>query len=368
MKILIVINSMANGGAERVTANLGNHWALDGKEVVVLTLASQDLDFYKLEPAIKRIALNLPGDSSNSIIGLFRNFVRIKEIRRVIRETKPDIAIGMMATSGVNVALASWGLPVKTIACEHCYPPQHPMGTIRETLRKYSYHLLSGVTVLTNECKDWIEKNTRANKVVTLPNSVTWPMDVTEPQLIPGQVYTAGKKRLLAAGRLDRYKGFDYLLNAFSAIADKHPDWELAIVGEGSLRTDLEKQIKALNLGSRVFLPGRAGNVGEWYKAADLYVLSSRSEGFPMALVEAMAHGLTAACFDCDTGPRDIIRHEVNGLLAKPEDVPELANALDRLMSDDQLRAKLSAEAPKVKEEFSIERIAQMWGKLFSEL
>lgn len=368
MKILIVINSMANGGAERVTANLGNHWALTGNEVTVVTLASEEMDFYQLEPSIKRVGLNIPGDSSSTIVGLFRNVVRVRAIRKVLKELKPDIAIGMMATSGVNIALASWGLPVKTIACEHCYPPQHPMGAVREALRKHTYHLLGAVTVLTNECKDWIEKNTRANKVITLPNSVTWPMSVTEPQLYPDHVYTPGKKRLLAAGRLDRYKGFDYLLSAFATLAEKHQDWELAIVGEGSLRADLEKQIKELNLTGRVFLPGRAGNVGEWYKAADLYVLSSRSEGFPMALVEAMAHGLTAACFDCDTGPRDIIRHEVNGLLAKPEDVPELAKALDRLMSDDQLRAKLAIEAPKVKEEFSIERIAQMWETLFNQL
>ena len=111
----------------------------------------------------------------------------------------------------------------------------------------------------------------------------------------------------------------------------------------------------------RVHLPGQAGNISEWYERADLFTMSSQFEGFPNALAEAMAHGLPAVSFDCDTGPRDIIRHEINGLLAPPEDMPALARALARLMDDDTLRECYARRAGEVGERFSLERISAMW-------
>ena len=366
MKLVVFLYTMDCGGAERVTANLCNHWASLGRNVTIVTLVKPDKDFYELDPAIQRISLNLADESGNPAIGMWNNFRRVRAFRQILKDLQPDFAISMMTTSSILLALASIDLPVKTVGCEHNHPPQRPAGFIWENLRRCSYGLLSAVTALTNESRVWLEQNTNAKKVLTLPNPVIWPLKPAEPRIIPGSIYPSGKKRLLSVGRFCEEKAFNRLIDAFSYTRINYPDWSLAIVGEGSLRPRLEKQIQELQLQDCVFLPGRAGNVNEWYEAADLYAMSSQSEGFPMTLVEAMSHGLAAVSFDCDTGPRDIISHEVNGLLVKPEDSQELAKALARLMNDDALRSRYSKKASAVREIFSMDKISAKWEKLFT--
>jgi len=369
MRLLIFIFSMGSGGAERVSANLANYWATKGWDITIVTLSQQSLDFYELHPAVKRIALELTSESANALTGLWQNICRVIALRRMLRQIKPDIALGMMTTANVLLALAAWGLPnLRTIGAEHNHPPQLPIGYIWETLRHHTYGLLNAVTALSSEGKDWIKTNTNARNVSLIPNAVTWPLSGQEPRISPNALYQSERRFLLAVGRLEAQKGFDWLIEAFANLADEHPDWDLVILGEGSLRQMLEETVRKSDLEHRIFLPGRAGNMAEWFESADLYVMSSRFEGFPMTLVEAMAHGLAAVSFDCDTGPRDIIRHELNGLLVPPEDVTELTAALDRLMSDALTRQRFAERAVEVRERFSMEKVAGMWEKLFEEM
>ena len=130
----------------------------------------------------------------------------------------------------------------------------------------------------------------------------------------------------------------------------------------------IRDRINALGLNHRVKLPGRAGNVTDWYQQADLYVMSSLFEGFPNTLVEAMAHGCPAVSFDCDTGPRDIIRHKIDGLLVPAIDGPALAEALNQLMSDPRLLIQYGNRAIDVRQRFSMERILGLWDCLFEEV
>jgi glycosyltransferase involved in cell wall biosynthesis len=369
MRLLIFIYSMNSGGAERVSANLANYWAAKGWDITIVTLSQQILDFYELHPAVKRIALDLAGESANALTGLWQNLRRVIVLRRVLHQIKPDIALGMMTSANVLLALAAWGLPnLRTIGAEHNHPQHLPLSFFWEGLRSYTYGLLNALTALAIEGKDWLKTNTHAHRILVIPNAVIWPLSGQEPRINPSALYQSERQLLLTVGRLTAVKGFDCLIEAFSNLADKHPEWDLVILGEGSLRTTLDKQIRESGLENRIFLPGRAGNIGEWYEMADLYVLSSRSEGFPMTLVEAMAYGLAAVSFDCDTGPRDIIRHELDGLLVPSGDVAELTAALDRLMSDALTRQRFAERAVEVRERFSMERIAGMWEKLFEEI
>jgi glycosyltransferase involved in cell wall biosynthesis len=173
---------------------------------------------------------------------------------------------------------------------------------------------------------------------------------------------------LIAAGRLIELKGFDILIAAFVAIACQHEDWGLTILGEGDLRAQLERQVSDANLTGRIQLPGRVDNAHSWFSQADIYVLSSRYEGLPCALCEAMACGIPAVSFDCESGPRDIIRDGVDGVLVPSGDVRALATALDSLMKDEQRRGRLRSRAAEVQQRFGMSQILERWEQLFASV
>ncbi|MOA12786.1 4-alpha-N-acetylgalactosaminyltransferase [compost metagenome] len=202
------------------------------------------------------------------------------------------------------------------------------------------------------------------SRLAVIPNPVHWPLPRAEPLLAPATA--DGRKRLLAVGRLHADKGFDLLIQAFAALAPSHPDWDLVILGEGHERGALQAQVDQAGLASRILMPGRAGNVGDWYDSADLYVLTSRFEGLSNTLLESMASGLAAVSFDCDTGPREIVRDGIDGVLVRPNgDVPALCKALSDVMENDARRQRMAQAATDVRDRFSAARVLQQWQELF---
>lgn len=369
MNILILIHSMSAGGAERVTANMANYWAEKGWEVTVATIASAAGDFYALHPAVRRIALDLAADSPSPLAALSNNWRRIAAIRTMLNTIRPDVAIGMMTAASVYLSIASrCGRRCKVIGSEHVHPSHMPLGRLWTGLRAYWYGKLSAVTALTSESAQWLKENTRTTRVAVIPNAVPWPVPAQAPRLAAPAPSADGQKMVLAVGRLSHEKGFDILIAVFAQLAARHPTWRLVILGEGPLRPALESQVRQAGLASRIELPGLAGNVADWYDGADLYVMSSRYEGFGNTLVEAMSHGVAVVSFDCDSGPRNIISDGTDGLLVAPGDTAALERALDRMMGDEVLRARLRAQGIGTRERFSLGKVMGMWETLFSEL
>ena len=367
-RLLIFIHSMSGGGAERVAASLANHWAEKGVEITLVTLTDRNLDFYVLHSMVKRVTLNLAGNNAGLLGGLWHNLRRTVALRGVLRRTQPDIALGIMTTANVLLAWSSLGLGVRTVGSEHVHPPKFPLSIQWEVLRRRSYGLLNAVIALTSESACWIRSHTNARQVTVIPNAAPWPLPAFEPKVSPESVCSPTRKILLAVGRFEIQKGFDLLVDMFAGVMQRHPAWDLVILGEGSMYAMIEHRVHRAGLGGRIFLPGRVGNLGEWYKRADLYVMSSRFEGFGNTLAEALTHGLPAVSFDCDTGPRDILRHEVDGLLVAPGDVLSLSAAVDQLMGDDDMRKRFAERAVEARERFSVERVTGMWEKLFAKI
>jgi glycosyltransferase involved in cell wall biosynthesis len=364
-KLAFVISSLGSGGAERVCATLANHWAAAGWTISVITLSGADTDFYKLDDRVERIGLCRTGVSTNSLSATTNNWQRARDLRRVLQSGRPDVALSLIDQNNVLLALASLGQSVPVcIGAEHIHPPQAPLGIFWSVLRRLTYKNLWAVVALTSDSAEWIRRNTRAVRVPVIPNAVPWPVPTTEPNVPPPPKYGG---RLLAAGRLHPQKGFDLLLPCFGKLARQYSDWDLAIVGEGHERGRLQAMIGQLGLENRVHLPGRVGNIGDWYHNADIFVMPSRFEGFPMTLVEAMAHGKPSVSFDCDTGPRDIIRHGVDGILVPSGDTERLGIELQRLMDNTDERSRLGTHAREIHTRFSIDRVAGMWESLFDD-
>ncbi|GEC33384.1 hypothetical protein EFR01_35550 [Sinorhizobium fredii] len=171
---------------------------------------------------------------------------------------------------------------------------------------------------------------------------------------------------MAAVGRLTHQKGFDLLLDAFSRIADAHPEWRLVIWGEGDERLSLEALRDALGLQKRVDMPGITERPGLWIETADAFVLSSRYEGWGIVLLEAMAAGLPVVSFECDWGPRVMITHQSDGILVPREDVEALAKALDRILGDRALREQLGASAAASAQRYMPDQILTEWDVLVS--
>lgn len=367
MRLLIYIHSLENGGAERVVANLANYWVAIGWDVTVVTVASHTTDFYVLAPGVGRVSLDLAGNNPNVFAGFVRTVRRVRALRRVLRRVEPEVALSAMHTANVVLALAARGMPkLRAIGSEHNFPPKAPMGVIWETMRRHAYGQLMAVVALTQECASWLTAHSHARRVPVIPNAVGWPLSKHEPQVCPMTFCSSDRRILLGVGRLSMEKNFPTLIDVFSRLAGRHPSWDLVILGDGPLRDALRSQVRSAGLEHRIFLPGSVGNVGDWYEQAALYAMSSHFEGFPNTLVEAMAYGLPAVSFDCDTGPRDIIRHEVDGLLVTPGDTVGMELALDRLMVDEQLRRQFASRAIEARERFSLKKISDMWEELFA--
>ena len=367
MKLLVFLHSLSAGGAERVAVNLSNHWAEKGWQIVIVTLAGQDGDFYTLHPSVCRITLGLAADSAHMAAAMWNNYRRIQALRSILKQVRPDVALAMMTRANILLALACRGLGIPAVGSERIHPPMFPLGRVWERFRRYAYGHLDAVIALTRESADWLKTHTRAIRVPVIPNPVPYPLPRHEPVVRPPAARD-GCRHLLAVGRLVSQKGFKDLLAVFGALTARFPEWRLTILGEGPEREHLEALSGELGIGDRLLMPGTVGNVSDWYEAADLYVLSSRFEGFPNTLVEALAHGLAVVSVDCDTGPRDIVRHEVDGLLV-PRDRPEaLGQALEHLMADEDLRRRLAARAVEARARFSLERIAGQWEALFEAL
>ena len=361
--VLLALSSLRGGGAERVASVLANAWCARGFTVVVVTTAGAGGDAYALDPDVRRVALDLEGEARGLASAIGANISRSRALRAVIRRFRPRVVLGFNTTANVLVAVAAKGLGARVVLAERNWPPRSVSGRAWVTLRRHLYGLADAVVAQTEDGAKWLREHTRAREVVVIPNPLRWPPVAGEPRVEPASVVPARAPLLLAVGNLAYQKGHDLLLEAFARVADEHPDWHLAIVGAGK-REALLEQVGRLGLAGRAHLVGRVGNVDAWYERAELFVLSSRFEGFPNVLLEAMGAGLAVISFDCPTGPRDIVRNGHDGVLTSAEDVLSLSANIAALMSAPGERARLGGEAVSVRERFALERVLADWDRV----
>lgn len=362
MKIAMGISSLGEGGAERVITIMANYWAGKGEDVTVITLASEEKDVYHLDERVWRAAYDLEINSRGIWDALKNNLLRVLRLRGTLRSRRPDVVIGFSEHMSVMMLLATLGLSIPVIVFEHTDPRQAPLDRLWRLLRRWSYFRAKGIVLLTEELKNVAAQNWPEKILHVIPN----PAVIVEKDKRAPPPLELPSRFMVAMGRLVPLKGFDMLLEAFSRC--ERDDWSLVILGEGEDRLRLEQLVKDLGLEQRVLLPGHVAEPSLVMRRADIFVLSSRYEGFPMALVEAMACGLPVISYDCPTGPSDIIRDGVDGILVPREDVPALVEAMTCLMDDGDERKRLALRALEVTERFCVEKVMGQWNALLASV
>ena len=360
MKIMFLIYSLGGGGAERVTSTLANRFVEMGHQVEIALLDGAIPPAYPLSDAIRLRELHLAGPSESGLHAIAQLIHRVRAIRRHLRESKPDVAIGMMTASAVLLALARPGLPLCIIGSERVYPPAFPLNRSWTQLRRWAYGLLDCLVVQTEATRRWAETRTRARHVAVIANPVA-PRAAMAAESVRESGGHGERHTILAVGRLVEQKGFERLIAAFARVAAHNPQWDLVILGQGPLREALTAQARAAALDDRVKLPGNVSDPTQWYRTADIFVLSSHFEGMPNVLLEAMSHGLACVAFDIESGTREFVEDGVDAVLLSEDGGDALAPALAALMRDPSLRHRLGAAASVSMERYAPDRIASQW-------
>ncbi|NYT68957.1 glycosyltransferase family 4 protein [Pusillimonas noertemannii] len=365
MKILFLVSSLNTGGAERVATTLASAWSRRGDDVtLVSTFPQRGSCFYPLDAGVKLVWI---ADRLNGARHPLRvTAAKLRALRAMMVDEAPDVVISFLTNVNVMALLAHWGLKVPIVVCERTNPAAaRNSGAVLRAMRRLTYPRADVVTV---QAKSSVEAFLRMVPGIRRLEVVSNPLppELLERPLRPA--VSAGRKRLMAMGRLVPAKQFDVLIEAFSQLASGAPDWDLMIWGDGPMRDALARQIAGLGMEARISLPGRTESPWDELSKADAFALTSAVEGFPNVLLEAMALGLPCIAFDCPSGPAEMTRHGQDALLIPLGDAAGLREGLQRLMQDPALRAELAGRAAEsVRERYALPRVLQRWDEIMKQ-
>lgn len=362
MRITAVIHSLHGGGAERVMANLVSRLAARGHQVTLITLDDGANDRHAVSNAVARLHVDSGRQAAGRIARMFTAGKRLAGLRRAIRQTAPEVVLSFCDATNVSTLLATFGLTIPVVVSERSDPAAQRLTPGKAWLRRRLYRRAAEVVVLTPAAAETVAPWIRRSPVI-IPSAVDPPPEEESEAgaELDGEARRGGRKTIIGVGRLEPEKGFDLLLEAFARLSADFPDWDLEIHGDGSQLESLRKSCHRRGLNERVRWPGWTRPIWPALRAADLFVLPSRYEGFPSALLEAMAVGLPCIATDCPSGPRAIIRHSLDGLLVPPNDPAALATAMGRCMADEDERDRLGEQARDVVTRFGWEALVDAY-------
>lgn len=361
------------GGVERVLTLKANYFAEHfGYDITIILTEGKDKPlFYPLSDKIKVVNLDINFEELWTCSFVKKAFVYLKK-QRIFKKKlgdelmriRPDMTISLLRREINFINEIKDGS--KKIGELHVNRANYrnfeagDSNTIKNLFAKYWMrnlvsHLkrLDRFVVLTEEDKaSWTE----LDNVEVIPDPLAFEIDKISPLT---------NKRVIAVGRYVYQKGFDLLLQAWAKVEKQHSDWELVIYGMGD-RTPYEQVVEELHIDrNRCHLNGPTDDIKQEYLNSSLFVFSSRFEGFGMVLIEAMACGLPVISFDCPCGPKDIVRHQEDGLLVPSGDVAKLSDAIHQMLSDDALRHQMASKAIVNVRRFELSEIAKRWKGLF---
>ena len=344
-KIAIVIADLVLGGGQRSALNLASALSKD-HDVTVLVF--QD-NFRQYKVPCKLVNLDCPDQDT-----IFRKAINVVKrtwrLKRNFNINKYDHIFGFMESANFPTALAT----PEAILSVHCNP--HELNKYESLLLGLTYPRASHIIAVSEDVATILRNDFGINRVTRIYNLVSF--DDIKQQAV--EKYSHNRPYIVALGRLTEVKRLDLLIDAY-ANSQMKSECDLLLIGEGEMRESLESQIKTLSLEDNVILTGSQENPFKYLKGAELLVLSSRTEAFPMVLIESLVLSCPVIATDCPTGPREIVIDGKNGLLVENENEKALAEALDRLYFDKELLANCRKFAFESVQHLSDERVVKEW-------
>ena len=350
VKVLFLINSLAGGGAERVTAALANEMCnYENTEIYVITYQRDLAKDFSLNKKIFYHCLNLK--DVNRLQGII---CRIQYLRKTIKEIKPNCVVSL-ATPRMNGLLvcALISLKIPLIISERNDPAQYPKTCIWRFVRNVTYAFSKGIVFQTEDAKKYFSKKIQQKSIV-ISNPIT--------DCLPERYVGEREKYIVNWCRLDTQKNLKLLIKSFGQVIKIFPQYTLHIFGEGPEKDNLEKFIDEMDLKAKVFLRGYSTDIyGDVLKAA-LYVSSSNYEGISNSMLEAIALGIPSICTDCPVGgARQTITNGVNGILVPVQNENKLTEAMISVLSNPKYAEQISIEGCKIRNKLNVACIAKQW-------
>jgi glycosyltransferase involved in cell wall biosynthesis len=352
-RVLFWLADLGGGGAQRTMLNLAAAMPAHGLKVDLIVGQSHGPARAWSDPSL--VFHELASDRLSAML---------PSLTRTIRDRAPDVVLSTMMDANVAAYVAAkWSgrRPAVILRETNSHRARADLGYLRRRLARYVYRRADRLIALSEGVRNELIEDMalRPDRIVTVPNPVetaTLARAAREARanVAPG-ILPAGRRHVVAVGRLHRQKGFDVLIEALAAQA---PDVDLTILGEGPERGALEVLARQRGVAGRVHMPGFVPDVPSILAWADLFVLSSRWEGFGHVIVEAMAAGIPVLATDCPYGPRDILRHGETGWLVPPEAADALAAAMSQLLGDPALLRRMAAAGAIAAERYESVRVA----------
>ena len=350
-------NMSVRGGVEQVTASLVNE-LVNSFDVHLISLCMMGEPEYVIDERVKFVPLlkeeRRLSEMRKSLKSVLRNY---------FNDNKIDVAIIQGNYPGFIASTARFGTKTKLVFCDHGALMNQWERKDIVVIRLIAAFLCHKVITLTEQSKnDYIRKFFLSRKKVDC--IYNWiDLDTSH-----SHDYNYNSKRIISAGRFGKEKGFDMLVKAFAPVAERHPDWHLDIFGDGEMMETVKELIAEYGISDNVHLMGMRKDLAERYKDYAMYVLPSYREGMPLVLLEAKVNRLPIVSFDILTGPREIVRDGIDGILVKPYDLQEMSDSMCKLIENEDMRKAYSDASQENLDKFSKETILHNWKNLIETI
>ena len=377
---ILLVSAWGMGGTIRAALNLAGYLAQEREVEIISLFRRRDEPFFgEFPPGVTVTALadereshRPPGlrgvlyrilHARSSVLvhpwdraAVFYNLWTDFQLAKALRGRRGYLIATRPAWNLLAAEMANPGLI--TIGQEQMHLMHH-VKPLRRAMPRW-YPKLDAFVVLTDEHKVRYDKHLkRGTRVLPIPNTV---------REMPGAKADLSAPTILTAGRFVYQKGFELLIEAYAPIARDHPDWRVRICGHGHLKERYENLIERHDLGQFVSLEPPAQDLPGEMEKASIFVLSSRFEGFPLILLEAMGKEMAVVAYDCPTGPGEIVDDHRNGLLIPPKDVAALSAGIREMIEDEDLRRRCAPEAGRTSANYTMAAVGPRWDALLSEL